>query len=90
MLSIKTTNNKTRYHASIINRLSLLMCFLGTIALIALSLSIQVANDTKGSAYMINQLGLIRMKSYQLLSMVPLNKHDNDRLNIFSEITSSK
>lgn len=90
MLSTKTTNNKTRYHASIINRLSLLMCFLGTIALIALSLSIQVANDTKGSAYMINQLGLIRMKSYQLLSMVPLNKHDNDRLNIFSEITSSK
>ncbi|MCX8574216.1 MULTISPECIES: nitrate/nitrite two-component system sensor histidine kinase NarX [unclassified Gilliamella] len=90
MLSTKTTNNKTRYHASIINRLSLLMCFLGTIALIALSLSIQVANDTKGSAYMINQLGLIRMKSYQLLSMVPLNKHDNGRLNIFSEITSSK
>ncbi|KFA58058.1 hypothetical protein A9G48_04745 [Gilliamella sp. wkB18] len=90
MLSAKITKNKTRYHASIINRLSLLMFFLGAIALVALSLSIQEANDTKGSAYMINQLGLIRMKSYQLLSKVPLNKQDDYQLNIFNDITSSK
>ncbi|OCG20362.1 nitrate/nitrite two-component system sensor histidine kinase NarX [Gilliamella sp. App4-10] len=81
---------KIRYSASIINRLTLLMFFLGTIALIALSFSIQVANDAKGGAYMVNQLGLLRMKNYQLLTMIPLNKKEYDHLNIFMGITSSQ
>ena len=81
---------KFRYSASIINRLTLLMFFLGAIALLALSLSIQVANETKGSAYMINQLGLIRMKSYQLLSMIPIEKQHYDQLNIFNDMPSSE
>ncbi|OTQ73288.1 nitrate/nitrite two-component system sensor histidine kinase NarX [Gilliamella sp. N-G2] len=81
---------KFRYSASIINRLTLLMLFLGAMALLALFLSIQVANDTKGSAYMINQLGLIRMKSYQLLAMTPIEKKDIYRLNIFNDIPSSQ
>ena len=81
---------KFRYSASIINRLTLLMFFLGAIALLALSLSTQVANETKGSAYMINQLGLIRMKSYQLLSMIPIEKQHYDQLNIFNDMPSSE
>ena len=81
---------KFRYSASIINRLTLLMFFLGAIALLALSLSIQVANETKGSAYMINQLGLIRMKSYQLLSMIPIEKQHYNQLNIFNDMPSSE
>ncbi|MCX8618337.1 nitrate/nitrite two-component system sensor histidine kinase NarX [Gilliamella sp. B2923] len=90
MSSGKIPKKKTNYHASTINRFSLWMFFLGIIALIALSISIQVANDTKGSAYLINQLGLIRMKSYQLLSMIPLSQQDNYRLDIFNDITSEK
>ncbi|OCL19029.1 hypothetical protein A9G07_10490 [Gilliamella sp. wkB72] len=81
---------KFRYSASILNRLTLLMFSLGAMALLALFLSIQVANDTKGSAYMINQLGLIRMKSYQFLAMIPIEKKDYDRLNIFNDIPSSE
>ncbi|MWN05201.1 nitrate/nitrite two-component system sensor histidine kinase NarX [Gilliamella sp. Pas-s95] len=81
---------KFRYTASIINRLTLLMFFLGAIALVALSFSIQVANDAKGGAYMVNQLGLLRMKNYQLLTMIPLNEKEYDRLNIFMDISSSQ
>ncbi|MCO6546752.1 MAG: nitrate/nitrite two-component system sensor histidine kinase NarX [Gilliamella sp.] len=81
---------KIRYTESIINRLTLLLFCLGAIALIALSFSIQVANDTKGGAYMVNQLGLLRMKNYQILTMVPLNKEDYDCLNIFINISSSQ
>ncbi|OCG21023.1 hypothetical protein A9G11_08785 [Gilliamella sp. wkB108] len=81
---------KVSKNASIINRLTLLMLFLGTLALVALSMSIQIANDTKGSAYMINQLGLLRMKNYQILAMVPLNQQDDYRLNLFTDIPSSE
>ncbi|MWP50038.1 MULTISPECIES: nitrate/nitrite two-component system sensor histidine kinase NarX [unclassified Gilliamella] len=81
---------KIHYTASIINRLTLLMFFLGITVLLALSFSTQVANDTKGGAYMVNQLGLLRMKNYQLLSMIPLNKKEYDRLNIFIDISSSQ
>ncbi|MWP62374.1 nitrate/nitrite two-component system sensor histidine kinase NarX [Gilliamella sp. Pas-s25] len=84
------SKRKIGYSASIINRLTLLMFFLGTIALIALSFSIQVANDAKGGAYLVNQLGLLRMKNYQLLTMIPLNKKEYDHLNIFMDISSSK
>ncbi|OCG71750.1 hypothetical protein A9G43_04490 [Gilliamella sp. Occ3-1] len=81
---------KIRYTESIINRLTLLLLCLGAIALVALSFSIQIANDTKGGAYMVNQLGLLRMKNYQILTMVPLNKEDYDNLNIFINISSSQ
>ncbi|RKS85780.1 two-component system nitrate/nitrite sensor histidine kinase NarX [Orbus hercynius] len=80
---------KVRYSVSIVNRLTLLMLFLGAIALLALSISVRIANDTKGSANMINQLGLLRMKSYQLLSMVPLTSAQSFRLNLFADIPLS-
>lgn len=76
---------KVNGRVSIINRLILLMFLLGLIALVALSLSIRIANDTKGSANLINQLGLLRMKSYQLLTMVPLAPNQHFNLNIFTE-----
>lgn len=80
------SKRKVNYSVSIINRLTLLMFFLAVITLFALSLSNRIANDTKGSAYMINQLGLLRMKNYQLLSMVPLKKEEYSRLNLFGHI----
>ncbi|OCG78365.1 hypothetical protein A9G42_02795 [Gilliamella sp. Nev6-6] len=90
MMSAYIPKRKISHTASIINRLTLLLFFLGMIALVALSFSIQVANDAKGGAYMVNQLGLLRMKNYQLLTMIPLNEKDYDRLNIFSDISSSQ
>lgn len=63
---------KPRYTVSIVNQLMFLMLLLGVIALSAMSISNWIANDTKGSAYTINQLGTLRMKSYQLLSFIPL------------------
>nr|WP_179854589.1 nitrate/nitrite two-component system sensor histidine kinase NarX [Gilliamella apicola] len=89
-MSAYIPKRKISHTASIINRLTLLLFFLGMIALVALSFSIQVANDAKGGAYMVNQLGLLRMKNYQLLTMIPLNEKDYDRLNIFSDISSSQ
>jgi len=80
---------KVKYSVSIVNRLTVLMLFLGAIALIALSISVRIANDTKGSAYMINQLGLLRMKNYQLLSMVPLEQSQYFRLDLFANIPLS-
>ncbi|WP_392561277.1 nitrate/nitrite two-component system sensor histidine kinase NarX [Orbus sturtevantii] len=77
---------KVRYNLSIVNRLTLLMLFLAAVALIAFSISVRLANDTKGGAYMTNQLGLLRMKSYQLLSMVPLEKNQYFRLDLFIDI----
>ena len=77
---------KINHSVSIINWLTLLMFFLGVIALLALSLSNRFANDTKGSAYMINQLGLLRMKNYQLLSMIPLQQDEYSRLNLFDNL----
>lgn len=68
---------------SIVNRLTLFMLFLGIIALSALSTSAGIANDTQGSAGTINQLGLLRMKSYQLLSMVPLSTNQYRYLELF-------
>jgi two-component system, NarL family, nitrate/nitrite sensor histidine kinase NarX len=90
MMSAYTPKRKIGHTASIINRLTLLLFFLGMIALVALSFSIQVANDAKGGAYMVNQLGLLRMKNYQLLTMIPLDEREYDRLNIFSDIASSQ
>ena len=84
------SGRKVSYNVSITSRLTLLMFILGGIALIALSLSIRIANDTKGSAYMINQLGLLRMKSYQLLTISPLSPNDYNRLDIFKDLSSSK
>lgn len=86
---MKKMLKKVGYSVSIVNRLTILMLFLGTIALIALSISVRIANDTKGSAYMINQLGLLRMKNYQLLSMVPLAQNQYFRLDLFADIPLS-
>lgn len=80
---------KVRYKVSIVKRLTLLMLSLGAIALLALSLSVSIANDTKGSAYMVNQLGLLRMKSYKLLSMIPLEKKEYFRLDLFASVPLS-
>ena len=44
---------KIKFSVSIINRLTLFVFFLASIALVALLLSSRFANDTKGSAYMI-------------------------------------
>jgi two-component system, NarL family, nitrate/nitrite sensor histidine kinase NarX len=90
MMSAYIPKRKIGHTASIINRLTLLLFFLGMIALVALSFSIQAANDAKGGAYMVNQLGLLRMKNYQLLTMIPLDEREYDRLNIFSDIASSQ
>lgn len=80
---------KVKPRVSIVNRLTLLMFLLGAIALIALSISVRIANETQGSAYMINQLGLLRMKNYQLLSMIPLASSEYARLNLFVDIPLS-
>jgi len=85
----KMVKRKVRYSVSIINRLTLLMLFLAGIALIAFSISVRIANDTKGGAYMTNQLGLLRMKNYQLLSMIPLEQSQYFRLDLFADVPFS-
>ncbi|XKM13233.1 nitrate/nitrite two-component system sensor histidine kinase NarX [Orbaceae bacterium ac157xtp] len=78
--------SKVSFKASIINRLIAFTLVLAAITLLALSVSARIANDTQGSAYMVNQLGLLRMKSYQLLSMIPLKQEDYFWLDLYADV----
>ncbi|MCO6524793.1 MAG: nitrate/nitrite two-component system sensor histidine kinase NarX [Candidatus Schmidhempelia sp.] len=74
------------YRVSIFHRLIFWTLCFGCVGLLSLSISTTIIHDTTGSAHMINQLGLLRMKSYQLLAHIPLTTKtvQND---IFSDIS---
>lgn len=76
---------RPRHTVSLVNQLTLLIVLLGITALLAMSISNWIAQNMKGSAYAINQLGTLRMKSYQLLSLVPLDKNNQIYITQFDQ-----
>lgn len=65
-----------RYLIPIVNQVALLMLLLGLLGLAGMSISSWMAQSIQGNAHAINKAGSLRMQSYRLLSMVPLDSHD--------------
>lgn len=58
---------------SIVNQVILLLLILGLLGIISMSISSWRAEAIQGHAHAINKAGSLRMQSYRILTMVPLN-----------------
>ncbi|MDN0121739.1 nitrate/nitrite two-component system sensor histidine kinase NarX [Yersinia aleksiciae] len=65
-----------RYLIPLVNQISLLMILLGMLGLAGMTISSWMAQSIQGNAHAINKAGSLRMQSYRLLSMVPLDDRD--------------
>ncbi|MDA5522981.1 nitrate/nitrite two-component system sensor histidine kinase NarX [Yersinia kristensenii] len=65
-----------RYLIPLVNQIALLMILLGMLGLAGMTISSWMAQSIQGNAHAINKAGSLRMQSYRLLSMVPLDKGD--------------
>ncbi|HEC1651611.1 TPA: nitrate/nitrite two-component system sensor histidine kinase NarX [Yersinia enterocolitica] len=65
-----------RYLIPLVNQISLLMMLLGVLGLAGMTISSWMAQSIQGNAHAINKAGSLRMQSYRLLSMVPLDDRD--------------
>ncbi|MGP2543259.1 nitrate/nitrite two-component system sensor histidine kinase NarX [Yersinia sp. 2541 StPb PI] len=65
-----------RYLIPLVNQIALLMMLLGLLGLAGMTISSWMAQSIQGNAHAINKAGSLRMQSYRLLSMVPLNNGD--------------
>lgn len=65
-----------RYLIPLVNQIALLMILLGMLGLAGMTISSWMAQSIQGNAHAINKAGSLRMQSYRLLSMVPLNDRD--------------
>ncbi|CNK93751.1 nitrate/nitrite two-component system sensor histidine kinase NarX [Yersinia alsatica] len=65
-----------RYLIPLVNQIALLMILLGMLGLAGMTISSWMAQSIQGNAHAINKAGSLRMQSYRLLSMVPLDKND--------------
>lgn len=65
-----------RYLTPLVNQIALLMILLGVLGLAGMTISSWMAQSIQGNAHAINIAGSLRMQSYRLLSMVPLEQND--------------
>ncbi|MGE4802108.1 nitrate/nitrite two-component system sensor histidine kinase NarX [Yersinia hibernica] len=65
-----------RYLIPLVNQIALLMILLGMLGLAGMTISSWMAQSIQGNAHAINKAGSLRMQSYRLLSIVPLDKAD--------------
>ncbi|CFQ86062.1 nitrate/nitrite sensor protein NarX [Yersinia frederiksenii] len=65
-----------RYLIPLVNQIALLMILLGMLGLAGMTISSWMAQSIQGNAHAINKAGSLRMQSYRLLSMVPLDQDD--------------
>ncbi|CNH46009.1 nitrate/nitrite sensor protein NarX [Yersinia massiliensis] len=65
-----------RYLIPLVNQISLLMMLLGVLGVAGMTISSWMAQSIQGNAHAINKAGSLRMQSYRLLSMVPLDDRD--------------
>jgi two-component system, NarL family, nitrate/nitrite sensor histidine kinase NarX len=86
MIKAMMIKKNATYRVSIAQRLIFWTFCFGFVGLLSLSISTTIIHDTTGSAHMINQLGLLRMKSYQLLAHIPLSLNAVET-DIFSDIS---
>ncbi|NPE57306.1 nitrate/nitrite two-component system sensor histidine kinase NarX [Dickeya dadantii] len=67
-----------RLPLSLVNQVALLMLLLGLLGIAGMAVSSWMSQSIQGNAHAINTAGSLRMQSYRLLSMVPLNA-DSER-----------
>ncbi|MBT1428371.1 nitrate/nitrite two-component system sensor histidine kinase NarX [Dickeya dianthicola] len=67
-----------RLPLSLVNQVVLLMLLLGLLGIAGMAVSSWMSQSIQGNAHAINTAGSLRMQSYRLLSMVPLNA-DSER-----------
>jgi two-component system, NarL family, nitrate/nitrite sensor histidine kinase NarX len=65
-----------RYLIPLVSQISLLMILPGMLGIAGMTLSSWMAHNIQDSAHAINKAGSLRMQSYRLLSVVPLNKNN--------------
>lgn len=65
-----------RYLIPLVNQIAMLMILLGMLGLAGMTISSWMAQSIQGNAHAINKAGSLRMQSYRLLSMVPLDEND--------------
>ncbi|MGL4683698.1 MAG: type IV pili methyl-accepting chemotaxis transducer N-terminal domain-containing protein, partial [Hafnia alvei] len=64
---------------SIVSQVAVLMLLLGICGIAGMSVSSWMAQSIQGNAHAINTSGSLRMQSYRLLSMVPLNANTDSK-----------
>lgn len=74
---------------SIINQIIGLMLLIAVLGIIGMTISNRIIISVQGNAHAINKSGSLRMQSYRLLSLVPLNDHSENYLSILENDLSS-
>lgn len=74
---------------SIINQVIGLMLLIAILGIIGMTISNRMIISVQGNAHAINKSGSLRMQSYRLLSLIPLNDHTKEYLDILENDLSS-
>lgn len=75
---------------SLVSKVSLSMLVITLCAIIGMSVSAWFANSIQGNAHAINRIGFMRMQSFELLSLLPLNQQKDEILSAIDESSHSK
>ncbi|HBV76790.1 MULTISPECIES: nitrate/nitrite two-component system sensor histidine kinase NarX [Vibrio] len=75
---------------SLVNQVSLSMLVITVCAIIGMSVSAWVANSIQGNAHAINRIGFMRMQSFELLSLLPLNQQTSEVLSVTDKSSHSQ
>ncbi len=65
---------------SLVSKISVSMLVISLCAIVGMSVSAWFANSIQGNAHAINRIGYMRMQSFELLSLLPLNQKKDDVL----------
>lgn len=75
---------------SIINQVIGLMLLIAVLGIICMTISNRMIISVQGNAHAINKSGSLRMQSYRLLSLVPLNGYSKEYLDVLESDLSSR
>lgn len=75
---------------SIVNQVIFLLLALSLLAMVSMSMATWRAESVQGHAHAINKTGSLRMQSYRLLTMVPLNSESRRYLDEFEQEQNSE
>lgn len=74
---------------SLVSQVSLSMLVITLCAMIGMAVSAWFANSIQGNAHAINRIGFMRMQSFELLSLLPLNQQKDEILETIDQNSHS-
>lgn len=74
---------------SIINQVIGLMLLIAVLGIIGMTISNRMIISAQGNAHAINTSGSLRMQSYRLLSLTPINEHNQNYLDALEKTYSA-